>query len=41
MFLQERGLLVTGNYWNVVINFDVQWYQGTLQVIEQVFKQLK
>jgi hypothetical protein len=39
VFLRERELLVTGNYWNVVINFDVQWYQNTLQVIEQVFKQ--
>lgn len=41
VFLRERELLVTGNYWNLVINFDVQWYQGTLQVIEQVFKQLE
>jgi hypothetical protein len=41
VFLRERELLVTGNFWNVVINFDVQWYQGTLQVIEQVFKQLE
>jgi hypothetical protein len=35
VFLRERELLVTGNYWDVVINFDVQWYQGTLHVIEQ------
>jgi hypothetical protein len=41
MFFQELELLVTGNYSIVVINFDVQWYQGTLQVIEHVFKQLE
>jgi hypothetical protein len=41
VFLQDRELLVTGNYWYVVINFDVQWYQGTLQVIEEVFKHLE
>jgi hypothetical protein len=41
VFLRERELLVTGNYWNLVINSDVQWYQGTLYVIEQVFKQLE
>jgi hypothetical protein len=41
IFLREDELLLTGNYWNLVINFDVRWYQGTLQVIEQVFKQLE
>jgi hypothetical protein len=25
----------------MVINIDVQWYEGTLQVMEQVFKQLE
>jgi hypothetical protein len=40
VFLRERELLVTGNYWNMV-SFDVQWYQDTRQVIEQVFKQLE
>jgi hypothetical protein len=41
LFLRERELLVTENYWNLVINFDVRWYQSILQVIEQVFKQLE
>jgi prophage DNA circulation protein len=41
VFLRERELLVTGNYWNLVINFDVQWYQTALQFNEQVFKQLE
>jgi hypothetical protein len=41
IFLRERELLVTGNYWNLVINFVVRWYQNTLQMIEQVFKQLE
>jgi hypothetical protein len=38
-FGNER--FVTGNYWNVVINFDVQWCQTIVQHIEQVFAQLK
>jgi hypothetical protein len=41
IFLRERELLVTGNYWNLVINFDIQWYQDTLQMIQHVFKQLE
>jgi phage tail protein X len=41
VFLRERELLVTGNNWNLVINFDVQCYQTALQCIEQVFKQLE
>lgn len=41
IFFRERELLVTGHYWNLVINFDVRWYQNILQAIEQVFKLLE
>jgi hypothetical protein len=41
VLLRERELLVNGNYWNLLINFDVQWYQTALQFIVQVFKQLE
>jgi hypothetical protein len=41
VFLREREFLITGNYWNPVINFDIQWYQTALQYIEQVFRHLE
>jgi hypothetical protein len=41
VFLQEQEFLVTGNYWNLVVNFDIQWYQTALQYIDQVFSHLE
>jgi hypothetical protein len=41
IFLRERELLVTGNYWNLVINLDVQWCHNTVRQIQQVFTHLE
>ena len=36
IFLYQQDLIVTGNFWNVVVNLDLNWYRSQLEVIDLI-----
>jgi hypothetical protein len=36
VFLYERYLIVTGYFWNVVVNLDLKWHRSQLNYIDSV-----
>jgi hypothetical protein len=38
VFLYERDFIVTGNFWNVVVNLDLKQYRSQLDYIDPVIK---
>jgi hypothetical protein len=34
VFLYQQALIVTGNFWNVIVNLDLKWYRWQLDLID-------
>jgi hypothetical protein len=41
VFLYQRDLIVTGNFWNVIVNLDLKWYRTQLDVVDIILKQVE
>jgi hypothetical protein len=40
VYLYQQDLLVTGNFWNVIVNLDLNWYRIHLNMIGLILKQI-
>jgi len=40
-FLYQRDLIVTGNFWNIVVNLDLKWCRTQLDLICIVLRQVQ
>jgi hypothetical protein len=40
VYFYQQDLLVTGNFWHVILNLDLNWYQTHLDVIGIILKQI-
>jgi hypothetical protein len=36
VYLYQRDLLVTGNFWNIIVNIDLEWYRYQIDAIHSV-----
>jgi hypothetical protein len=41
IFLYQRDLIVTGNFWNIVVNLDLKWYCTQLELINLILRQVE
>jgi len=41
IFLYQRDLIVTGNFWNIVVNLDLKWYRTQLDLIDLILRQVE
>ena len=40
VYLYQQDLIVTGNFWNVIVNLDLNWYRMHLNLIDIILKQI-
>ena len=40
IFLYQRDLIVTGNFWNVIVNIDLKWYRTQIDLIDIILQQI-
>ena len=40
VYLYQQDLIVTGNFWNVIVNLDLNWYRIHLNLIDIILKQI-
>jgi len=40
LILYQRDLIVTGNFWNIVVNLDLKWYRTQLDLIDLILRQV-
>jgi hypothetical protein len=40
VYLYQRDLLVTGNFWNAVVNLDINWYRTKIDMINTTVTQI-
>jgi len=39
-FLYQQDLIVTGNFWNVIVNIDLKWYRTQINIIDLILQQI-
>ena len=40
VFLYQQDLIITGNFWNLIVNLDLKWYRTQLDMIDLILKQV-
>jgi len=41
VYLYQRDLIVTGNFWNIVVNLDLKWYRTQLDLVDLILKHVE
>ena len=41
IFLYQQDLIVTGNFWNVIVNIDLKWYRTQIDLIDMILQQIE
>jgi len=41
MYLYQQDLIVTVNFWNVIVNIDLKWYRTQIDLIDMILQQIE